>query len=137
MDIDSTPLQAGVTLRDIRHITSFPVGHKQGVYALLNSYDEVIYVGVGASLGHGVYEGHGIGSRTSRYTRVAPNQRGVPVPERQYIPVPKWRERKLNSIAAIGFEPEQAYLVYGLEAFLPSVFSPKFNKVRSARKSNV
>ena len=113
-----------------------PYGKKQGVYALLNNKDEIIYIGVGASLGSGIYQGHGIGARTSRYTRLAPNQKGVSIDERKYIPTPKWQQRALAAIAAIGFTPEQAYIAYGLEAFLLAEFAPEFNKVRSARKSN-
>lgn len=48
-------------------------GDKQGVYALLSDRDEVLYIGVGASLGGGTYQGHGIGSRTASYCRMAPD----------------------------------------------------------------
>jgi len=120
-----------------RLIKANPAGNKQGVYALLNSKDEAIYIGVGASLGSGRYEGHGIGSRVGRCIRVAPNQKGIPIYERKYVPSPKWQQRGLSAIAAIGFTPGQAYLAYGLEAFLLAKFPTEFNKVRSARKSNI
>ena len=39
-------------------------GERQGVYALMNANDGVLYVGVGSSLGAGLYEDHGLNSRT-------------------------------------------------------------------------
>lgn len=113
-----------------------PAGNKQGVYALLNEKDEVIYIGVGAALGGGRYEGFGIGARTSRYTRVAPNQKGIPISERKYVPAPDWQTTGLAAIVGLGFDPKHAYLAYGLEAYLLSQLAPKYNKIRSARRRN-
>ena len=115
---------------------TMPGGDKQGVYALLGDAENVIYIGVGASFGGGNYEGHGIGARTSRYFEMARDQRGVPVKERRYAPSRAWESRGLQSIATLGFEPNQAYLAYGLEAYLLSKLVPQFNKVRSARLTN-
>jgi hypothetical protein len=113
-----------------------PSGAKQGVYALLNNNREVIYIGVGASFGSGIYEGCGLGSRTTTYTRVASNQRGVPIKERRYIPSKEWQNRGLVAISTFGLEKEHAYLSYGLEAYLLSMFSPKYNKIRATRRKN-
>jgi hypothetical protein len=116
---------------------TMPGSDKQGIYALLSHNNEVIYIGVGASLGGGIYEGCGLGSRTSRYTRVDKCKQSNSINERHYKPSNEWEERNLLAIATFGFEPEHAYLSYGLEAFLLSEFAPKYNKIRSVRKSNV
>lgn len=111
-------------------------GEKQGVYALMNADDAALYIGVGASLVAGLYEGHGLNSRTARYCKLAPGQRSVAVHERAYEPTQEWAERGVCAIRTIGFEPEQAYLAYALEAYLLSRLAPPFNKVRSARTKN-
>lgn len=111
--------------------------NRQGVYVLLNNNHEVIYIGVGASFGRGRYEGFGLGARISKkYIRKAPNQQGVPVLQRRYIPSREWENRHLSTIATIGFEGNQAYLAYSLEAFLLAEFLPPFNIVRAARNNN-
>lgn len=111
-------------------------GEKQGVYSLLNSDSEVLYIGVGASLGRGIYEGSGLNSRIGKYCRLAQDQRSAPVPDRLYEPRDEWVERGLVAISTVGFESNQAYLAYSLEAYLLSVLEPPFNRVRSARKEN-
>lgn len=110
------------------HFRGTLTGNKsQGVYALLDEKQQVLYVGVGASLGQGRYKGHGLGSRISAYRRVAPNQSGVPVKERLYMPVTKWSERKVSSIATLEFSDKYAYLAYALEALLIRELLPPEN----------
>jgi hypothetical protein len=111
--------------------------NKQGVYALLNKDLKGIYIGVGASFGGRTYEGFGLGSRTGRYSRVAPDQRGVPISERRYVPSKEWEGSGLSAIATFGFEPIRAYLAYGLEAYLLSKISTEFNTIRAARRKNL
>lgn len=117
-------------------IGTLPGHNKQGVYLLLGEHGEVLYIGVGASLGGGKYTGYGLGSRTGQYFRMAEGQRGIPVKDRQYVPNNKWAERGVSKVVTLGFPQDYAYLAYGLEAFLLRVIAPPYNKVRSARASN-
>mgnify|MGYP007070654814 FL=1 len=103
-----------------------PNGNRQGCYILLKG-DEVLYIGVGASIGDGRYEGHGIGKRTNAYTQLGKGQRGVPCETRRYLPSKIWAERGLDGIAAIGFEKGYGYLAYALEAYLISRCPTPYN----------
>lgn len=78
--------------------------YKQGVYALLDSKENVIYIGVGASFSGGACEGGGLGARTSRYARVANGHLSVPTVDLQYSPNGEWRDRGIAAIAKIGFD---------------------------------
>lgn len=117
-------------------VGTLPGHHMQGIYLLLGKSDEVLYIGVGASLGGGKYVGHGLGSRTSRYVRMGKEQRKVPVEKRVYVPSVIWAERGLSKIITLGLSQDYAYLAYGLEAFLLREIETPYNKVRSARVSN-
>lgn len=110
--------------------------HMQGIYLLLGEDDEVLCIGVGASLGGGNYVGHGLGSRTSRYVKMADGQRSEPVENREYVPSGVWATRGLAKIMTLGFSQDYAYLAYELEAFLLREIETPYNKVRSARASN-
>lgn len=115
---------------------SLPNGDKQGVYVLLDFNDDVIYIGVGASFGSGIYEGAGLGSRINHYIRLAEGQNGVRVEDRQYQAIEKWEELGLKSLRTLGFPIESAYLAYALEAHLLSRHAPPHNKVRASRTNN-
>lgn len=110
--------------------------HTQGIYLLLGQYDEVLYIGVAASLGYGKYLGHGMGSRTKKYICMAEGQRSVSSEERKYIPQGKWIDLGLSKIITLSFNQDYAYLAYGLEAFLLRELKTPQNKIRSARASN-
>lgn len=102
-------------------------GHdQQGIYILLGEMRNVLYIGVGASLGTGRYAGHGIGSRTSRYMRALSRKR------KEYAPRSPWKERGLTEIVTLGFSQEHAYVAYGLEAFLLGRLAPPHNNQRPA-----
>tara|TARA_R110000772_G_scaffold95317_11_gene193601 strand:- start:8595 stop:9062 length:468 start_codon:yes stop_codon:yes gene_type:complete len=117
-------------------VGTLPGHNKQGIYLLLGAHDEVLYIGVGASLGGGKYTGYGLGVRTNQYFRMAEGQRGVPVKNRQYAPKKKWADRGVSQVVTLGFNQDYAYLAYGLEAFLLREIETPYNKVRSARASN-
>jgi len=117
-------------------IGTLPGHDKQGVYLLIGEDDEVLYIGVGASIGGGRYTGHGIGSRTNKYIRVGEGQRGKSNQDRQYRPVDKWADRGLSKIITLGFTEDFAYLSYGLEAYLLRECKTRFNIIRSARASD-
>jgi len=113
---------------------TLPGHNSQGLYALLDDSGNVLYVGVGASLGYGRYKGHGIGSRVSNYRRVAPGQRGVGTKQRRYVPTGKWEKRGMRAVATLEFPADYAYLAYGLEAFLISASCPPYNTNNPAAK---
>ncbi|WP_147270469.1 hypothetical protein [Halomonas sp. DQ26W] len=117
-------------------VGTLPGHNKQGIYLLLGGHDEVLYIGVGASLGSGKYTGYGLGARTNQYFRMAEGQRGVPVKNRRYAPKKKWADRGVSQVVTLGFHQDYAYLAYGLEAFLLREIETPYNKVRSARASN-
>ncbi|RUO38621.1 hypothetical protein CWE13_02965 [Aliidiomarina shirensis] len=117
-------------------VGTLPGHNKQGIYLLLGEHDEVLYIGVGASLGGGKYTGYGLGRRTNQYFRMAEGQRGVRVKNRQYAPKKKWADRGVSQVVTLGFHQDYAYLAYGLEAFLLREIETPYNKVRSARASN-
>lgn len=117
-------------------VGTLPGHNKQGVYLLLGKHDEVLYIGVGASLGGSKYTGYGLGSRTRQYFRMEGGQRGVPVKDRQYVPKKKWADRSVSKVVTLSFHQDYAYLAYGLEAFLLRERETVYNKIRSARASN-
>lgn len=117
-------------------VGTLPGHDQQGIYLLMGEEDEVLYIGVGASLGGGKYVGYGLGARTSQYFRVAEGQRGVPVKDRRYVPKKQWADRGVSKVVTLGFNQDYAYLAYGLEAFLLRETKTPYNKVRSARSSN-
>ncbi|TLF45104.1 hypothetical protein FEI13_18380 [Halomonas urmiana] len=117
-------------------VGTLPGHNKQGIYLLLGEHDQVLYIGVGASLGGGKYTGYGLGARTNQYFRMAEGQRSVAVKNRQYTPKKKWADRGVSQAITLGFHQDYAYLAYGLEAFLLREVETPYNKVRSARASN-
>lgn len=104
-----------------------PYGFKQGTYAFL-SRGEVIYIGVGASRGRGIYGGCGLGKRVQGYTPAQEGWRQVPEEKRLYHMSPEWSE--VDRIMTIGFDREHAYLSYALEIYLIRTLVPKRNRNR-------
>lgn len=105
---------------------SMPFGDKQGCYALLsNGY--VVYIGVGASSGSGIYEGCGLGARVTKYTHLV--KKG-PLNERIYEPNKCWKEKGVTGIMTFGFPSGFGYLAYALEVFLVFRLEPQYNTNR-------
>jgi hypothetical protein len=99
-----------------------PDGDKGGCYALFNEKDEVIYIGVGASSGGGIYPDHGISRRLVGHVVQL-----IPDKEPKYAPKEKWVEVKY--LRTIPFEETENYLAYGLEALLIKSVKPERNRV--------
>lgn len=116
---------------------TMPSHDLQGVYALVSRPEIIAYIGVGAAFGSGLYEGCGLGSRTARYRSVVPGQAlSVNVKERKYIPPSPWNERGIYAIVTLGMRSDQAYLAYGLEAFLLAALKPEYNNRNPSRHRN-
>jgi len=100
---------------------------KQGVYAFLNTDQEVVYIGVGASKGDGIYEGAGLGRRLGRVWKkhaITPTDKdGVKLYE------PTDRYKYLDSVITLALDPKEWYLAYALEYYLISELRPEKNKL--------
>jgi len=100
---------------------------KQGVYAFLNTDQEVVYIGVGASKGDGIYEGAGLGRRLGRvwkkHTTTPTDVDGVKL----YEPTDKYTY--VDSIITFAFDIQEWYLAYALEYYLISELRPEKNKL--------
>jgi hypothetical protein len=102
--------------------SSVPYHNKGGVYALLDDSGEILYIGIGASIGGGKYKEHGISRRLlSHVIKKDPSKKGA------YIPRIKWSN--IKDIAAIGFDYDDSYLAASLEAFLIRELKPTMNSV--------
>lgn len=108
---------------------SVPYHDKGGVYALLDEMGEVIYIGLGASIGNPTYPEHGISRRLLAHVLVADKDKG----RGYYKPHENWLE--VRDIAAVGFPKEYAYLAPALEDFLIRKFSPIRNQTKKERVS--
>ena len=97
---------------------------KAGVYAFIKK-SEVIYIGVGASKGGGIYQDRGLSRRFQSYIRVDKLSKQPYVIDE--------RLKKADGVVTIGFNSEHAYIAYGLEAFLISRINPEYNKIGRLR----
>lgn len=105
---------------------SVPHHDKGGVYALFDKNSDVIYVGLGASRGGGIYKEHGIARRLLSHVIKRDPEKGTGY----YIPKEKWSE--VYFIGAIGFSDEYTYLAPSLEDFLIRKISPPRNITKNS-----
>ncbi len=102
-------------------IPSFDLG---GVYALFTK-EKLLYVGLGASRGGGLYEKHGLSRRLMNHVVInAPKESQV-----SYVPRERWANLEIDLVATIGFS-KWDYLAPALEDFLIDTLSPSENKVK-------
>ncbi len=106
---------------------SVPYHDMAGVYALINGEGEVVYIGLGASIGNNTYPEHGISRRLLSHVLRANKNLG----NGHYKPQAKWAE--VVDIGAVGFPAEYVYLAPALEDFLIRLFKP----IRNRSKVNV
>lgn len=106
-----------------------PVPHhsKGGVYALLNETGEILYIGLGASVGRGGRVGYGISRRLLGHVIITDKQKG----RGHYKPRKKWSE--VAVVAAVGFPSEYAYLAPALEDFLIGIINPPINNSKKRK----
>lgn len=110
-----------------------PFGECQGCYVLVKN-ENVIYIGLGASRGGGIYKEHGIGARLNSH--VLSWDRSVPaeVQDRIYKPQEKWSG--VSEIFTYGFPSDYGYLACSLEAYLISKLEPESNVTKTSSASN-
>ena len=92
-----------------------------GCYAILNEDKKVIYIGVGAGKGSGLYKGYGLGNRLGSYWKKS-SKDGV-----NYEFIERWVERGAVDLYTLGISQEFGYLAYSLEVFLIRIFRPEYN----------
>lgn len=108
---------------------TIPNQESKGVYAHLQD-DAVVYVGVGAGRGPGIYDGAGLGSRLHRYWKRHPTEPRTSAGVPQYAPTDVFGvSTKAAAIVTIGFPAERSYLAYALEAYLIGELQPEKNVV--------
>ena len=100
-----------------------PNSDKPGCYAILNDKDEIIYIGVGAGKGSGLYQGFGLGSRIRGSWQVSKNKAN----KNKYEFVDRWTEKGASILITLGIDHAFGYLAYALEVFLIQNMSPKIN----------
>ena len=114
-----------------RFIGGIPYGDRQGCYALIEE-EEVLYIGLGASRGWGIYKECGIGARLSghvlRWDRSIPSD----LANRVYKPIGNWRH--ITQICTFGFPSGYGYLACALEAYLVSNLEPKANVTKTSSR---
>ncbi|MGD9303799.1 MAG: hypothetical protein PVF79_06005 [Desulfobacterales bacterium] len=108
-----------------------PYGDRQGCYALIADND-VIYIGLGASRGWGIYKEHGIGARLSQH--VMHWDRSIPakIENRVFKPQTKWNG--VSAVYTYGFPSGYGYLACSLESFLISRLEPRKNVTKTGSK---
>lgn len=102
---------------------SVPYHNRGGVYSLFNEFGEVIYIGLGISIGGGAYKEHGISRRLLSHVITTDKEKG----SGNYVPQKKWKS--VADIGAIGFPCEISYLAASLENFLIRELKPERNNV--------
>jgi len=88
-----------------------------GVYAIFRDH-HLLYVGLGASLGGGIYKDRGISRRLyAHVVRVATDGSS-------YLFRERWIEAGATSVSTLGFEQDTNYLAPALEDYLIRSLSP-------------
>jgi|SRR5690606_19192229 len=107
-----------------------PCADMQGCYALYKGGD-LIYVGLGASRGAGLYKGHGLGHRLYKHVLRIDWTKEAIDGCRFYAPRENWSE--MSHLRMIGFPADLSYLAPALELFLLKMLPadlPLRNRVR-------
>jgi hypothetical protein len=100
-----------------------------GVYALFSG-ENLLYIGLGASRGGGIYKSHGLSRRLLAHVlKIAPEGSTT-----SYIPQEYWENCSVGLVATIGFPDEFSYLACALEDYLIGRLNPPENSVKK-RKS--
>ena len=103
-----------------------PNEDRPGCYALVEG-GEVTYIGSGASQGHGIYEGCGLGHRLNGYLQYDRTQPAATLADRRYKPKPQYT---FTSLHTFGFPRVYGYMALALESFLLNRVPTSDNKHR-------
>lgn len=103
---------------------SVPYHDMAGIYALFDSAGDLVYVGLGASRGGGLYNEHGISRRLLAHVIAPDRSRGRGF----YKPKDNWVE--VADIGAVGFPAKYSYLAPALEDYLIGKLNPTRNSMK-------
>lgn len=96
-----------------------------GAYSLFSG-DKLLYIGLGASRGGGIYQDRGISRRLMAHVlKSAPKNSNV-----GYVLHDRWEHSRVDKIATIGFPKECDYLAPALEDYLIGQLNPPENIVK-------
>ena len=115
----------------------FPNFQLGGLYALFSG-DKLLYIGLGASKGGGIYKDRGISRRLLAHVlEIAPKNSPL-----SYVPQDRWKDLQVDLVATIGFPEDRNYLACALEDYLIGKLltrycarPPNTNRCRFRRKS--
>ncbi len=103
-------------------VPNFKLG---GLYAAFAN-DELVYVGLGASKGGGIYKDRGISRRLLAHViQISSGDKS-----KSYEPQDRWKAVGVDSIATIGFPADLNYLACALEDYLIGRLNPPENQMK-------
>lgn len=96
-----------------------------GLYAIFSD-QTLVYVGLGASRGGGIYRDRGISRRLLAHViKTSSIEKST-----SYEPKDRWKALGVDSIATIGFPADVNYLACALEDYLIGKLSPPENQMK-------
>lgn len=100
-----------------------------GLYAIFRN-GSLLYVGLGASKGAGIYKDRGISRRLLSHV-IQICRTGAST----YEPQERWKTCQADLVATIGFPAEYNYLACALEDYLIGKLNPPENQMKKERRS--
>lgn len=102
-----------------------------GLYALFAG-ESLVYVGLGASRGGGIYQDRGISRRLIAHVLRPSSDKAVA----DYELAPRWVDAGVTTVATLGFPAEYNYMALALEDYLIGKLSPSQNKLKNSEQSS-
>lgn len=96
-----------------------------GLYALFSG-DRLLYIGLGASKGGGIYKDRGISRRLLAHV-LQTTPKGTSI---SYEPQNRWKSCQVDLVATIGFPADRNYLACALEDYLIGDLNPPENQMK-------
>ncbi len=108
-----------------------PYGDRQGCHALVKEDGEVVYIGLGASRGYGIYNEHGIGNRLMKHVLVWDRSVSGSIQDRKFGVRDSEKTEGVTKVYTFGFPNGYGYMAPSLEAFLIRELNPGRNVVKT------
>ncbi len=120
--LNDTPPQWDYSWTWCNSVPNYQLG---GLYALFSG-NKLLYIGLGASKGGGIYKDRGISRRLLAHVlEIAPKDSPL-----SYVPQERWRDLQVDLVATIGFPENVNYLACALEDYLIGKLSPPENRLK-------
>lgn len=100
-----------------------------GLYALFAG-ESLVYVGLGASRGGGIYQDRGISRRLIAHVLRPSSDKAVA----DYELAQRWVDAGVTKVATLGFPTEYNYMALALEDYLIGKLSPSQNKLKNSEQ---